>query len=52
MPVVVTGKAVVPSDWINATIGFLNQSEEIYKIKIIIEDGSQVELLNLKKENE
>lgn len=52
LPVVVTGKAVVPSDWINATIGFLNQTEEVYKIKIIIEDGSQVELLNLKKENE
>ena len=52
LPVVVTGKAVVPSDWINATIGFLNQTEEVYKIRIIIEDGSQVELLNLKKENE
>ena len=52
LPVVVTGKAVVPSDWINATIGFLNQTEEVYKIKIIIEDGSQVEILNLKKENE
>ena len=52
LSVVVTGKAVVPSDWINATIGFLNQTEEVYKIRIIIEDGSQVELLNLKKENE
>ena len=52
LPVVVTGNAVVPSDWINATIGFLNQTEEVYKIRIIIEDGSQVELLNLKKENE
>ena len=51
LSVVVTGKAVVPSDWINATIGFLNQTEEVYKIRIIIEDGSQVELLNLKKEN-
>jgi len=51
LPVVVTGNAVVPSDWINATIGFLNQTEEVYKTRIIIEDGSQVELFNLKKEN-
>ena len=51
LPVVVTGNAVVPSDWINATIGFLNHTEEVYKTRIIIEDGSQVELFNLKKEN-
>jgi len=52
LPVVIIGNALVPSDWINATIGFLNQTDEVYKTKIIVEDGSQVEFINLKKGNE
>lgn len=46
LPVVVIGIANVPSNWINATIGYLNQTNEVYKVKIIVSDGSNVNFYN------
>ncbi|MDA9727632.1 hypothetical protein N9U45_02530 [Acidimicrobiaceae bacterium] len=42
LPIVVVGQAEVPARWINATIGYLNQTNENYKFKIIVEEGSNV----------
>ena len=42
LPIVVIGKAEVPAEWINATIGYLNQTNENYKFKVIVEEGSNV----------
>ena len=42
MPIVVVGKAEVPGSWINATIGYLNQANKVYELKVIVEDGSNV----------
>ncbi len=42
LPIAVVGKAEVPAGWINATIGYLNQTNENYKFKVIVEEGSNV----------
>lgn len=42
LPIVVVGNAEVPANWINATIGYLNQSNGSYDLKVIVEDGSSV----------
>ena len=42
LPLVVIGNVDVPASWINATIGYLNQADTVYKIKVIVEDGSNV----------
>ena len=42
LPIVVKGKAEIPSSWLNATIGYLNQFDETYKLEIEIIDGSEV----------
>tara|TARA_Y100000996_G_scaffold386011_1_gene343760 strand:- start:275 stop:1123 length:849 start_codon:yes stop_codon:yes gene_type:complete len=42
LPIVVVGQAEVPAGWINATIGYLNQTNENYKLKVIVEEGSNV----------
>ena len=42
LPIVVIGNADVPANWINATIGYLNQTEGSYNLKVIVEDGSTV----------
>ena len=46
LPIVVIGSAEVPSEWINATIGYLSQAEKMYKFKVIVEEGSQVRFFN------
>ena len=46
LPIVVVGNADVPPTWINATIGYLNQAEKVYKLKIVVEDGSEVRFIN------
>ena len=42
LPIVVVGNAEVPANWINATIGYLNQSNGSYDLTVIVEDGSAV----------
>jgi len=42
LPIVVIGNADVPANWINATIGYLNQTNGSYNLKVIVEDGSTV----------
>ena len=42
LPLVAIGNVDVPASWINATIGYLNQADTVYKIKVIVEDGSNV----------
>ena len=42
LPIVVIGNAEVPANWINATIGYLNQTKGSYNLKVIVEDGSTV----------
>ena len=42
LPIVVVGKVQAPASWISATIGYLNQAEKAYRVKIVIEDGSNV----------
>ena len=42
LPLVAIGNVEVPASWINATIGYLNQADTVYKIKVIVEDGSNV----------
>ena len=42
LPVVVKGAAIVPSSWLNATVGYLNQIDETYRLEIEIIDGSEV----------
>ena len=42
LPIAVVGQAEVPARWINATIGYLNQTNENYKFKVIVEKGSNV----------
>ena len=45
LPLVAIGNVDVPASWINATIGYLNQADTVYKIKVIVEDGSNVRFL-------
>ena len=42
LPIVVVGKAEAPATWIDATIGYLNQANKVYELKVIVEDGSNV----------
>jgi hypothetical protein len=42
LPIVVSGNAETPIDWINATVGTLNQVNESYRLLVEIMDGSQV----------
>jgi len=42
LPIVVIGNADVPANWIDATIGYLNQTNGSYNLKVIVEDGSTV----------
>jgi len=42
LPLVAIGNVDVPASWINATIGYLNQADTVYKTKVIVEDGSNV----------
>ena len=42
LSIAVVGQAEVPAGWINATIGYLNQTNENYKFKVIVEEGSNV----------
>ncbi len=42
LPIVVIGNAEVPANWINATIGYLNQTNGSYNLKVFVEDGSTV----------
>jgi hypothetical protein len=46
LPIVVVGNADVPPTWINATIGYLNQAEKVYRLKVVVEDGSEVRFIN------
>ena len=46
LPIAVVGQAEVPAGWINATIGYLNQTNENYKFKVIVEEGSNVVFQN------
>ena len=45
LPLVAIGNVEVPASWIDATIGYLNQADTVYKIKVIVEDGSNVRFL-------
>ena len=49
LAVVVIGKVETPASWIGATIGYLNQADEVYKLKIIVEDGSDVKFYDEEK---
>ena len=42
LPIVVVGNVNVPPTWIDATIGYLNQAEKVYKLKVVVEEGSEV----------
>ena len=42
LSLVVVGNADVPAGWINATIGYLNQTNENYEFKVIVAEGSNV----------
>ena len=42
LPIVVKGNAEVPASWLNATVGYLNQFDETYKLEIEIIEGSEV----------
>ena len=46
LQIAVVGQAEVPAGWINATIGYLNQTNENYKFKVIVEEGSNVVFQN------
>ena len=42
LPIVITGNAETPINWINATVGTLNQVNESYRLLVEIIDGSEV----------
>ena len=48
LSIVAMGKVDVPPTWINATIGYLNQAQEVYQLKVIVEDGSNVRFIDEK----
>ena len=50
LAVVVVGKVETPASWIGATIGYLNQADEVYNLKIIVEDGSEVKFYDDEEE--
>ena len=46
LPIVVVGKVNVPPTWIGATIGYLNQPDKLYKLKVTVEEGSEVRFID------
>ena len=46
LPIVAIGNVDVPATWIDATIGYLNQPEKVYKLKVVVEEGSEVRFIN------
>ena len=42
LPVLVEGNAIVPSEWLEATIGYLSQTNQSYSVKIIVLNDSEV----------
>ena len=44
--IVVVGNVDVPPTWIDATIGYLNQAEKVYKLKVVVEEGSEVRFID------
>ena len=46
LPIVVVGKVETPASWISATIGYLNQADEVYKLKVFVEDGSNIKFFD------
>ena len=46
LSIVVVGSVDVPPTWINATIGYLNQPEKVYKLKVVVEEGSEVRFID------
>ncbi len=46
LSIVVVGNVDVPPTWINATIGYLNQPEKVYKLKVVVEEGSEVKFID------
>ena len=48
LSIVAMGKVDVPPTWINATIGYLNLAQEVYQLKVIVEDGSNVRFIDEK----
>ena len=46
LPIVVVGKVNVPPTWIDATIGYLNQPDKLYKLKVTVEEGSEVKFID------
>ena len=46
LPIVVVGNVDVPPTWIDATIGYLNQAEKVYKLRVVVEEGSEVRFID------
>ena len=46
LPIVVVGKVNIPPTWIDATIGYLNQPDKLYKLKVTVEEGSEVRFID------
>ena len=46
LPIVVVGNVDVPPTWIDATIGYLNQAEKVYELKVVVEEGSEVRFID------
>jgi len=46
LSIVAVGNVDVPPTWINATIGYLNQPEKVYKLKVVVEEGSEVRFID------
>ena len=42
LPLLVEGNATVPNEWIEATIGYLSQTNQSYKVKIVVLNDSEV----------
>jgi hypothetical protein len=42
LPLLVEGNAIVPSEWLEATIGYLSQTNQSYSVKIIVLNDSEV----------
>ncbi len=42
LPLLVEGNATVPDGWIEATIGYLSQTNQSYKVKIVVLNDSEV----------
>lgn len=42
LPLLVEGNAIVPSGWLEATIGYLSQTNQSYSVKIVVLNDSEV----------